>query len=160
VLLEDQDRSLWNRAQIAEGLALAAAAVGARAPGRYALQAAIAAEHGRASRPEATDWRTIADLYGVLLRLNRSPVIELNRAVAVAMADGPEAGLALVADLRRRGELGEYHLLWAVEADLLRRLRRFDDAAGSYRRALALATTTPERRFLERRLAEMERRSS
>jgi RNA polymerase sigma-70 factor (ECF subfamily) len=156
VLLEDQDRTRWNRPQIEEGLGLAASALGAPRVGPYALQAAIAAEHARAPRAEATDWRAIARHYDALVAIRPTPVVELNRAVAVAMADGPAAGLALVADLERRGGLEDYHLFWATEADLLRRLGRFRDAARCYRRALDLAGTGPERRFLERRLAEVE----
>jgi RNA polymerase sigma-70 factor, ECF subfamily len=125
-------------------------------PGAYALQAAIAAEHGRARRAEDTDWRRIALPYAALLRARPSPVVELNRAAAAAMADGPAAGLALLAELESRGELGCYHLLWSAKADLLRRQGRLSEAAGAYRRALALAATGPERRFLERRLAEVE----
>ena len=158
VLLEDQDRSLWIREQIAEGLALAAGAPWLPAPGAYALQAAIAAEHARARRAADTSWREIARLYAALARVRPSPVVELNRAVAVAMADGPAAGLALVAELEARGELEGYYLLPAARADLLRRLGRLEEAAGSYRRALALVATDPERRFLERRLAQMEGR--
>jgi len=158
VLLENQDRARWDRQQIEEGLALAAAAMGAVPPGAYALQAAIAAEHARAERADQTDWRTIARLYAALVELQPSPVIELNRAVAVAMADGPDAGLALIAALKRGGQLDGYYLLWSAEADLLRRLGRLTDAAQSYRRALDLVTTEPERRFLQRRLAEVEGR--
>jgi RNA polymerase sigma-70 factor (ECF subfamily) len=124
-------------------------------PGPYALQAAIAAAHARATRADATDWQAIARLYGELLRLRPSAVVELNRAVAVALADGPDAGLTLIADLKRRGELDGYYLLWAAEADLLRRRGRRGEAVEAYRRALALVTTEPERRFLERRLAEV-----
>jgi RNA polymerase sigma-70 factor (ECF subfamily) len=159
VPLEEQDRALFDRAQIDEGLALAAAAMAAPAPGPYALQAAIAAEHARARSAEETDWRAIARHYGALARLRPSPVVELNRAVAVGMADGPAAGLALVAGLERRGELSGYTLLFATEADLLRRLGRFQEAARAYRRALELVATGPERRYLERRLAEMESRA-
>jgi len=157
VLLEDQDRSRWDRAQIEEGLAHAAAAGNAVPPGPYALQASIAGEHARARHARDTDWKRIVQLYDLLLRMRPSAVIELNRAVAVAMADGPEAGLRLVTALRARGDLDRYYLLWAAEADLLRRLGRAADAAASYRQALALVTTGPERRFLERRLAEVER---
>jgi RNA polymerase sigma-70 factor (ECF subfamily) len=156
VLLEEQDRTRWDRAQIDEGLAHAAAALSTPTPGPYALQAAIAAEHARAPRPEATDWRAIARLYELLARARPSPVVELNRAVAVAMADGPAAGLALVAELVRRGDLADYHLLAATEADLLRRLGRRAEAARAYRRALARVGTGAERRYLERRLAEVE----
>jgi RNA polymerase sigma-70 factor (ECF subfamily) len=155
VLLEDQDRSLWNRDQINEGLGLAATALREAAAGPYAVQAAIAAVHARAQRPEDTDWRAIAALYGRLMALRPTPVIELNRAVAIAMVDGPAAGLAIVDAIKARGELSEYYLLWAAEADLLRRLGRQADAAGAYRRALDLVTSDPERRFLERRLAEV-----
>jgi RNA polymerase sigma-70 factor (ECF subfamily) len=158
VLLEEQDRTLWDRAQIEEGLALAAAAMRAVPPGAYALQAAIAAEHARAQRADQTDWHAIARLYDALLELQPSPVIELNRAVAVAMADQPDAGLALIAELKRRGQLDGYYLLWSAEADLLRRLGRLAEAAQSYRRALDLVATEPERRFLQRRLVEVERR--
>ncbi len=154
VLLEDQDRSLWDRSQIEEGLALAGEAAERPAPGPYELQAAIAAEHMRAREADATDWRAIVRHYGALLRVTPSPVVELNRAVAVAMADGSEAGLEMVGTLKRGGELDGYYLLWSVEADLLRRLGRFAEAAEAYRRALELATTEPERRFLARRLAE------
>jgi RNA polymerase sigma-70 factor (ECF subfamily) len=147
VLLEDQDRSLWNRDRIDEGLRLLERALALRAPGPYQLQAAIAALH---TAPE-TDWAQIAALYDQLAQRTRSPVVELNRAVAVAMADGPERGLALMRDL----PLDEYHLYHAARADLLRRLERVDEAAAAYRRALELAQTEPERRFLSRRLAEI-----
>jgi RNA polymerase sigma-70 factor (ECF subfamily) len=157
VLLEDQDRARWNRGQIEEGLGLAALALAARPPGPYALQAAIAAEHARAPRADATDWRAIRLLYDALLSARPGPVVELNRAIAIAMADGPAAGLALIEALERRGELDDYYLLWAAEADLLRRLARFSDAARCYRRALERVGTEPERRYLERRLAEVER---
>jgi RNA polymerase sigma-70 factor, ECF subfamily len=157
VLLEEQDRTRWNRVQIEEGLALVASALAAAPPGPYALQAAIAAEHARAPRSEATDWRAIARHYEALLRIRPTPVVELNRAVAVAMASGPAAGLALVADLERHGGLEGYYLLWATEADLLRRLGRYAEAARCYRRALERVGTGPERRYLERRLAEVER---
>ncbi len=156
VLLENQDRGRWDRAQIDEGLGLSAAAMRAPIPGPYAVQAAIAAEHARAGRAEETDWKRIVELYDALLRLRPTSIVELNRAVAVAMADGPDAGLTLVAELKRRGELDTYYLLWSAEADLLRRLGRFAAAAASYRRALELVTTEPERRFLQQRLAEVE----
>jgi RNA polymerase sigma-70 factor (ECF subfamily) len=157
VLLEEQDRTRWNRTQIAEGLALAAGALAARPIGPYALQAAIAAEHARAPSAEATDWRAIMRCYDAFLRARPSPVVELNRAIAVAMAEGPAVGLALVEDLERGGQLDGYHLLWATEADLLRRLGRNTAAARCYRRALERVATEPERRYLERRLVEVER---
>lgn len=155
VLLEDQNRSLWNRAQIDEGLAHAASALRREESGAYALQAAIAAEHARAARAEDTDWRRITQLYDALLHTRPTPIVELNRAVAVALADGPEAGLALVSTIKSRGDLDTYYLLFAAEADLLRRLGRSAEAAQSYRRAIELVTTEPERRFLERRLQEV-----
>lgn len=157
VTLEEQDRTRWNHAQIDDGLAHIAAALAARSPGPYALQAAIAAEHARAPSAAATDWRTIVQHYDALLRLRPGPIIELNRAIAVAMADGPAAGLALLADLERSGDLADHHLRWATEADLLRRLGRFPEAARCYRRALEHVGTGAERRHLERRLAEVER---
>ncbi len=155
VLLEDQDRTRWDQVKIAEGLVLAADALAVPEAGPYALQAAIAAEHARAPRPGDTDWRRIAELYAWLAHLGPSPVIELNRAVAVAMADGPEAGLALLDELEAHPALAEYYLLPAARADLLRRLGRNGEAAEYYRRALALVGTDAERRFLERRLAEV-----
>ena len=157
VVLEEQDRARWDRAQIGEGLAHAAAALSGPAPGPYALQAAIAAEHARAPRPDATDWRTIGRLDDALARVRPSPVVELNRAIAIAMADGPAAGLALEAELARRGHLADYYLLAATEADLLRRLGRRAEAARAYRRALERVGTGAERRYLERRLLEVER---
>ena len=150
VLLEDQDRSLWRRDELEEGLALAGRA-GVAAP--YAIQAAIAAEHARAELAEDTDWRRIAALYDRLEASAPSPVVTLNRAVAVAMADGPERGLELLDGLAERGELDDYRLLHSARADLLRRLGRDADAAAAYTRALELATNPVERRFLERRLA-------
>ncbi len=155
VLLEDQDRLLWNRAQIDEGLALAASAMRAAERGPYTLQAAIAAEHARAARSADTDWRTIAGLYDALLQIRPTPVVELNRAVALAMAYGPQAGLLEIARLKTSHELDSYYLLWSAEADLLRRLGRNAEAARSYRYALELVTTDPERRFLERRIQEL-----
>jgi RNA polymerase sigma-70 factor, ECF subfamily len=149
VLLEDQDRGLWDRGQIEEGLAI----VERLPPGPYALQAAIAAEHARAASGEATDWRRIADLYGLLARMTPGPVVELNRAVAVAMAEGEEQGLELMAGLD--DELGDYQFLHSARADLLRRLGRNAEAAASYARAVELARQPAERRFLERRLAEV-----
>ena len=156
VLLDDQDRTSWNREQIAEALPLVEAALRARPVGPYAVQAAIAAVHARAERAGDTDWPQIAALYGVLLELAPSPVVELNRAAAIAMAEGPERGLALLDDLVARGELAHYHLLPAARADLLRRLGRTADAAEAYRAAIALAGNDAERRFLVRRLAELD----
>ncbi len=156
VLLDDQDRSLWNGAQIAEGLALVQQALSSRRFGPYTLQAAIAAVHAQASSASATDWAQIVSLYDVLARVNPSPVIELNRAVAVAMRDGPLAGLAIVDAILASGELADYHLAHATRADLCRRLGRHAEARSSYARALALARQEPERRFLERRLLETE----
>ena len=151
VLLDDQDRWLWDEGRIAEGKRLLDRALSLRAPGRYQLQAAIAALHVEAERPEETDWRQIAVLYGALVRLDRSPVIALNRAVAVALADGPEAGLALMDAL----DLPGYHLLPAARADLFRRLGRREEAAAAYREALALEMNDSDRVYLERRLREV-----
>jgi len=158
VLLADQDRSLWNRDQIAEGSALVERALSSGQFGPYTLQAAISAVHAGAPSAAVTDWARIVALYDVLARAEPSPVVELNRAVAVAMRDGPEAGLALIDALLARGELEEYHLAHAARADLFRRLGRPADAAASYRKALALAQQEPERRFIEGRLREMDGR--
>jgi RNA polymerase sigma-70 factor (ECF subfamily) len=157
VLLEDQDRTRWDRAQIDEGVALVdtALSAGGPSPGPYALQAAIAAVHAQASTAAATDWRQIAALYAMLARVHPTPVVELNRAVAVAMSDGIERGLALVDVLDQRGELAEYHLLPAARAELLRRLGRHAEAAESYRRALVLVSNEAERRHLGKRLREV-----
>ena len=160
VLLEEQDRGCWDRAEIAEGLALVdralADAVARRVrSGPYLLQAAIAAGHARARRADETDWRAIASLYAALAAEVPTPVVELNRAVAVAMADGPAAGLVLVEALGAEGSLEGYHLFHAARADLLRRLGRRDEAARAYERALALAGNGAERGFLARRLAEV-----
>jgi RNA polymerase sigma-70 factor (ECF subfamily) len=157
VLLSDQDRSLWNRAQIADGVALVEGALASRRFGPYTLQAAIAAVHAEAPDTAATDWKQIVSLYDVLLRAVPSPVVELNRAVAVAMRDGPAAGLALVDGILAGGELEDYHLAHSARADLCRRLGRTADARASYGRALELAQQGPERRFLERRIAELEK---
>lgn len=154
VPLEDQDRNRWDRDAIAEGVRLLDVALGRKRPGPYQLQAAIAACHATATNAAATDWAQIAALYSLLARTAPSPVVELNRAVAVAMADGPAAGLELVTVLEASGELSGYHLLSATRADLLRRLERSAEASVSYREALELASTDAERRFLERRLAE------
>jgi RNA polymerase sigma-70 factor (ECF subfamily) len=157
VLLEDQDRARWDRAQIDEGAELVETALreGGRPPGPYALQAAIAAVHAQAPTAAATDWGQIAALYGVLARVHPTPVVELNRAVAVAMSAGVERGLALVDELDHGGELTGYHLLSAARAELLRRLGRHAEAAASYRRALELVSNDAERRHLERRLREV-----
>jgi RNA polymerase sigma-70 factor, ECF subfamily len=159
VTLEDQDRSRWDRAEIGEGTAVLDAALRRGRGGPYGLQAAIAACHATAPDPAATDWAEIALLYGRLARLVPSPVVELNRAVAVAMADGPAAGLALVAAIEASGELSGYYLLPATRADLLRRLGRSAEAAASYRAARDLAATGAERRYLDRRLAEVTRQA-
>jgi len=156
ILLADQDRALWNRAQIAEGTALVERALAARRAGSYTLQAAIAAVHAEAPTATATDWAQIVALYDVLARRDPSPVVALNRAVAVAMRDGPAAGLALIEAIQARGELADYHLAHAARADLCRRLGRTGEARASYEQALALARQEPERRFLERRLGELE----
>jgi RNA polymerase sigma-70 factor, ECF subfamily len=156
VLLGDQDRSLWNRDQIAEGSALVERALSFHPIGPYTLQAAIAAGHAGAPSTDATDWARIVGLYDVLAQVHPSPVVELNRAVAVAMRDGPEAGLALIDAILARGELADYHLAHSARADLLRRLGRSAEAAASYRKALALARQEPERRFIEGRLRELD----
>ena len=155
VVLEEQDRTRWNQQQIADALSLVGEAMQS-APGPFALQAAIAAAHCRASRPTDTDWREIIRLYDQLERMQPSPVISLNRAVAVAMAEGPQTGLALIDELAATNELEDYHLLHAARADMLRRMGRADEAEKNYQRALALATNHSERRFLERRLREMQ----
>ena len=154
-LLAEQDRTRWDHAQIAEGAALVDRAMRTGRIGPYAVQAAIAALHAEAPSAEATDWAQIAGLFDVLLRIAPTPVIELNRAVAVAMRDGPAAGLALVDGILGRGELASYHLAHAARADLLARLGRRDEAIAAYDRALALATLEPERRFLERKMAAL-----
>jgi RNA polymerase sigma-70 factor, ECF subfamily len=156
VVLEEQDRRRWNHQQITEALPLVEEALRGGGPGPFALQAAIAALHCQAARPEETDWPQIAQLYDVLERLQPSPVVSLNRAVAVAMAEGPRPGLALLDRLAAAGDLDGYHLLHAARADLLRRLGSSAEAARSYARALALATNSSERRFLERRLREVQ----
>jgi RNA polymerase sigma-70 factor (ECF subfamily) len=157
VLLEDQDRSLWDGALMAEGKALAERALASRRVGPYTLQAAIAAVHAEAVQGSATDWTRIIGLYTLLLRIAPSPVVELNRAVAVAMRDGPRAGLDLIDALLGRRELTEYHLAHSARADLCRRLGRTGEAIDSYRQALELARQEPERRFLERRLVELQK---
>jgi len=152
ILLDEQDRSLWNRDLVSEGAALVERALVSRRFGPYTLQAAIAAVHAEAQSAAATDWAQIVALYDVLLRVDPSPVVELNRAVAVAMRDGPEAGLTLIDAILARGDLTEYHLAHSARADLCRRLGRTAQARGSYERALRLTRQEPERRFLERRL--------
>jgi RNA polymerase sigma-70 factor (ECF subfamily) len=155
VLLDVQDRSLWNREQIAEGAALVERALSSRQFGPYTLQAAIAAVHARAPNPAATDWARIVGLYDVLAWAQPSPVVELNRAVAVAMRDGPAAGLALIDAILARGELRDYYLAHSARADLCRRLGRTAEARASYERALTLTQQEPERRFFARRLSEL-----
>jgi RNA polymerase sigma-70 factor, ECF subfamily len=157
ILLEDQDRSLWNRDRIAEGKTLVARAQSSRRIGPYTLQAAIASVHADAPDVAATDWEQVAALYDVLMRVAPSPVVELNRAVAVTMRDGPDAGLALVDAILARGDLADYHLAHGARADLCRRLGRTAEARASYETALTLVRLEPERRFLERRLAELDR---
>jgi RNA polymerase sigma-70 factor (ECF subfamily) len=156
ILLNDQDRSLWDRGQIAEGKALVEQALSSRQFGPYTLQAAIAAVHADAATPAATDWAQIVALYDVLAQSQPSAVVELNRAVAVAMRDGPAAGLALIDAILARGDLADYHLAHSARADLCRRLGRTAEARVSYERALALTRQEPERRFLERRLRELQ----
>ena len=156
ILLDDQDRSLWNRDQIAEGSVLVERALASRRFGPYTLQAAIAAVHAQAPSASATDWAEIAALYSLLARVEPSPVVELNRAVAVAMRDGPSAGLALIDAILARGDLTDYHLAHSARADLCRRLGKRSEARASYEVALSLARQHPERRFLERRLGELQ----
>jgi RNA polymerase sigma-70 factor (ECF subfamily) len=155
VLLDEQDRSLWNKGLIEEGAQLVLRALSSRRFGPYTLQAAIAAVHAEAADAASTDWAQIAGLYEVLLRAEPSPVVALNRAVAIAMRDGPAAGLLLIDEILARGELTDYHLAHAARADLCRRLGQTAQARTSYLRALALARQAPERQFLERRLAEL-----
>ena len=160
VLLDAQDRSLWDRGQINEGLGLVERALSFRRPGPYTLQAVIGAVHAEASDSATTDWAQIAGVYDVLLRIDPSPVVELNRAVAIAMRDGPQAGLALIDRILARRELTDYHLAHTARADLCRRLGRTADAVAAYERALALTTQAPQRRFIERRLAELRASAS
>ena len=155
ILLDDQDRSLWDRAQMAEGAALVERALASRRIGPYTLQAAIAQVHAEAPVAAATDWTQIVGLYDVLVRAEPSPVVELNRAAAVAMRDGPAAGLALIDTILDRGDLADYALAHSARADLCRRLGKTGDARTSYERALSLTRQEPQRRFLERRLAEL-----
>ncbi len=155
LLLEEQDRSLWDRAQIDEGRRLVEQALSSQPVGRYVLQAAIAAVHAESPNAAATDWRQIVGLYDILLRIDPTPVVELNRAVAIAMADDAAAGLVLIDAILARGELTEYYLAHSARADLCRRLGRRADAIAAYERALELTKQEPERRFLERRLAAL-----
>lgn len=155
ILLENQDRALWNREQIAEGVALVEKALSSRRFGAYTLQAAIAAVHAEAESAAATDWRQIVALYNHLVRIQPSPVVYLNRAVAIAMRDGPEAGLAHIDAVLERGELASYYLAHAARADLYRRLGRTDEARADYEKALALTQQEPERQFLQRRIREL-----
>jgi RNA polymerase sigma-70 factor (ECF subfamily) len=155
ILLENQDRALWNRHQINEGVSLVERALSSGPVGPYTLQAAIASVHAQAPSSATTDWPQIVSLYDLLMRAEPSPVVELNRAVAVAMLDSPLAGLTLVDAILERGDLRDYHLVHAARADLCRRLGRTAEARDSYERALSLTQQEPERRFLERRLAEL-----
>src|SRR5271168_985774 len=156
ILLEHQDRSLWNREQIAEGISLTESALRSRRFGAYTLQAAIAAVHAESSSVASTDWRQITLLYDQLFRIQPSPVVELNRAVAIAMCEGPEQGLRLIDELLAREQLSGYHLAHSARADMCRRLGRIPEARSSYEKALALASQEPDRRFLARRLAELK----
>jgi RNA polymerase sigma-70 factor (ECF subfamily) len=155
ILLEEQDRSRWNRAQIDDGRALVEQALASKRFGPYTLQAAIAAVHAESPNAESTDWRQILGLYDVLMRVDPSPVVELNRAVAVAMYDGPAAGVALIDAILSRGDLTEYYLVHSARADLCRRLGRTAEARASYERALSLTQQEPERRFLEGRITQL-----
>jgi RNA polymerase sigma-70 factor (ECF subfamily) len=155
ILLEDQDRSLWNRDQIAEGKTLVKQVLPSSRIGPYTIQAAIAAVHTGASSIAATDWPQIVGLYDVLMQVNPSPVVELNRAAAVAMRDGPLAGLALIDAILARGDLADYHLAHSARADMCRRLGRTEEAKAAYKRALELTQQEPERRFLKRRMGEL-----
>jgi RNA polymerase sigma-70 factor (ECF subfamily) len=155
ILLEAQDRSLWDREKITEGLSLVERALLSRRIGPYTLQAAIAAVHAEAPDAASTDWAQIVGLYDVLVRANPSPVIVLNRAVAVAMRDGPASGLKLIDSILTRAELADYHLAYSARAELCRRLGMIEEARASYQRALELVQQGPERRFLERQLAEL-----
>jgi RNA polymerase sigma-70 factor (ECF subfamily) len=157
VLLDRQDRSLWNRELIDEGVALVERALPIQPPGPYCLQAAIAAVHAEASAADSTDWAEIVGLYELLMRAEPSPVVELNRAVAVAMRDGPQTGLELIDALLARGGLDDYRLAHAARAELCRRLDRKAEARAAYAHALALTQQEPERRFIERRLDELEK---
>lgn len=156
ILLEDQDRSLWDQAKIGEGSALVERAIATGEVGSYTLQAAISAVHARARSAAETDWARIVDWYDLLLQANPSPIVELNRAVAVAMQQGPDVGVELIDAILSRGELGEYHLVYAARADLCRRSGRFEEARAAYAQALTLVNQTSERRYLEKRLQELD----
>jgi RNA polymerase sigma-70 factor (ECF subfamily) len=156
VLLEDQDRSTWNRAQIADAVSLVEAALATQRFGPYTVQAAIAAVHAEAPTAAETDWNQIVALYDVLMRIDPSAIVELNRAVALAMRDGPDAGIAVIDSLHARGELRDFHLAHAARADLCRRAGRRDEALGAYRTALSLAHQATEKRFLEKRIKELQ----
>jgi RNA polymerase sigma-70 factor (ECF subfamily) len=156
ILLEDQDRSLWNREQIGEGVALVEKALKSRRFGSYTLQAAIAAVHAEAESVAVTDWRQIVALYNQLARIQPSPVVQLNRAVAIAMRDGPEAGLAHIDAVLEHGELANYYLAHSARADMFRRLGRTAEAKSSYERALALTQQEPERQFLQDRIRQLK----
>ncbi len=157
ILLEDQDRSLWNLDMIKEGIALVEKAMSSRPVGPYVIQAAIAAVHAESKEAAATDWNEIVGLYNILLRINLSPVVELNRAVAIAMRDGPTEGLKLIDEILSCGDLCNYHLAFSARAELCRRLGKMEEAKTSYERALSLVLQEPERRFLERRLEELSK---
>jgi RNA polymerase sigma-70 factor (ECF subfamily) len=156
ILLENQDRSLWNREQIAEGMALMEKALKSRRFGSYTLQAAIAAVHAEAESVAVTDWRQIVSLYDRLLRIQPSPVVQLNRAVAIAMCDGPDAGLAQIDAVLEQGELANYYLAHSARADMYRRLGRTAEARSSYEKALALTQQEPERQFLQERIRQLK----
>jgi RNA polymerase sigma-70 factor (ECF subfamily) len=155
ILLEDQDRGCWDQKMISEGTALVEQSLQSRNFGAYTVQAAISAVHAKAAKAEQTDWNQIVVLYSVLQRIDSSPVVELNRAVAVAMRDGPEAGLVLIDAILKRGDLVDHHRAHAARAELCRRSGKMSDAKNSYERALSLARQEPERRFLTRRLSEI-----
>jgi RNA polymerase sigma-70 factor (ECF subfamily) len=155
ILLEDQNRSLWNHDMILEGVSFVEKALSSQSVGPYAIQAAISAVHAEAPTAAETDWPEIVGLYGILMQVNPSPVVELNRAVAVAMRDGPQDGLELIDEILARGELKDYHLVYSARAELCRRLGKSEEAKISYKRALSLAQQEPEKRFLERRLGEL-----
>jgi RNA polymerase sigma-70 factor (ECF subfamily) len=160
VLLEDQDRSLWDREMIAEGIVLVERALRTKRFGAYTVQAAISAVHAEAPDPASTDWPEIVGLYDLLMRMNPSPIVELNRAVAVAMRDGPQAGLEIIDSILARGELKDYRFAHSTRAELCRRLGKTEEAMSSYKKALSLAQQEPEKRFLERRLDELNHPAS